>query len=190
MALAEAICGAGNGYSSVIGLIIGTGVGCGYVLDGHLVTGCNGLAGEIGHLPLPFREDTDGHAERCACGQTGCIESFISGNGLSRLHRNLTGEVADAASIAAMETSGNPAAMETMERYYELLAKALVAIAHTFDPDIIVMGGGVGSMPGLCCQAKSRWGKYVLGGEPQTGLATAQHGRQSGALGAALLWHG
>jgi fructokinase len=85
-ALAEAMEGAGKGHASVFGLILGTGVGGGFIFNGHVVAGANGLCGEIGHMPLPYAEESDGKRIVCGCGQIGCIETYISGPALARLY--------------------------------------------------------------------------------------------------------
>ncbi len=188
MALAEAISGAGRGYSSVLGIIIGTGVGAGFVLRGELLEGRNGLMGEIGHLPLPFYDaKTDGEAAMCACGQRGCIESMASGGALARLYSHAAGCEADAAKVAALAANGDKTALAVLDRYYEVLAKAMVAAAHSFDPDAIVLGGGVSQMPRLCEEISRRWGRYIIGGDVSTALLAARHKSNSGAIGAAML---
>jgi fructokinase len=130
-ALSEATDGAGAGYRTVFGLIMGTGVGGGLVIDGNLVQGANGLAGEVGHLPLPFREPADGPIVPCSCGQSGCIDKSASGPALLRLHLVLSGKALTASpQIADLARQGDAEALATLDRFYTAVAKAMVPILH------------------------------------------------------------
>lgn len=190
MALAEAVDGAGAGYDSVLGVILGTGVGSGFVHHGRLVDGCSGMAGEIGHLPLPFREAADGSLIPCACRQEGCVESLTSGGALARLYEFMTGKSADARAIGVMAEAGDPDALRVLDRYYEVVAKAMVIALHTFDPDVIVVSGGVSLLSGLYDEVPKRWGRYVSTPNILTKFLPARHGAMSGIRGAAWLWRG
>lgn len=187
-ALAEAVDGAGAGRDSVLGLILGTGVGSGFVHHGKLLDGPNGLSGEIGHLPLPFREAADGPVVACGCGQQGCIEQSISGGALARLYEAMTGAKADARSIGAQATAGDAAALRVLDRYFEVVAKAMVAALHSFDPEIIVVSGGLNALPKLYDEVPRRWGRYCYAPNPKSIFVAAKHGPTSGARGAAWLW--
>lgn len=189
MALAEAIDGAGQGYASVCGLILGTGAGGGFILDGQIVCGANGMAGEIGHIPLPFREESDGLPALCnSCRQVGCIDQTISGGGLTRLYTFLTGNTADSKTIGAMAKAGDKDALRVLDRYFETVAKATVVILHSFDPDVIVVSGGLNQLPGLYDEVPKRWGRYVVMPNAKTKFLPAIHGVMSGVRGAAWLW--
>ena len=187
-ALAEAIDGAGAGYNSVFGLILGTGVAGGLILNGKIVAGVNGLAGEIGHLPLPYYEPADGVPYPCGCGQKGCIEKLVSGGGLSRLYESMTKEKADAAQIATKAEQGDAKALHVLDRYYTVVAKAMVTIIHSFDPEIITVSGGVSALPGLYQEVPKRWGQYAIVKNPKTKFVPAKHGTMAGLRGAAWLW--
>ena len=187
-ALAEAVDGAGAGCDSVLGLILGTGVGSGFVCGGRLLDGPNGLTGEIGHLPLPFREAADGPVVACGCGQQGCIEKSISGGALARLYETMTGACADARMIGERALAGDAEALRVLDRYFEIVAKAMVAVLHSFDPEIIVVSGGLNALPALYDEVPKRWGRYCYASNPKTKFVPAKHGPTSGTRGAAWLW--
>ncbi|MDD5585687.1 MAG: ROK family protein [Alphaproteobacteria bacterium] len=188
MALAEAVDGAGAGFPSVLGLIIGTGVGAGFIYEGRVIDGPNGLAGEIGHLPLPHRGDEDVSFGACGCGQKDCIEQFISGRALARLYTTMTGKDADAKTISDRARAGDAEALRVLDRYFEVAAKAMVVVLHAFDPHVIVVSGGLYALPGFYEEVPKRWGKYALTAQPRTKLVPALHGPKSGMRGAAWLW--
>ncbi|NTU76508.1 MAG: ROK family protein [Alphaproteobacteria bacterium] len=188
MALAEAVDGAGKDFTTVLGLIVGTGVGAGIVHRQQILVGPNGLAGEIGHLPLPFREPEDGPFAPCSCRQQGCIDATISGPGLSRLYALMTGREASPKAIAEMAEKGDSDACRVLDRYFETVAKAMVVAIHSFDPDVIVVSGGLCALPGLYDEVPRRWGKYALAKKPKTKFVPAKHGPMSGVRGAAWLW--
>lgn len=186
-ALAEALEGPGKGHEAVFGLIIGTGIGGGFVFNGRLLTGANGMSGEIGHLPLPCYEESDGEYGRCSCGKTGCIEHFISGAGLSRLYRHQTGRQADAKQIGTLTRQEDPEALHVLDRYYTLVAKAMVVVLHSFDPGIITVSGGLNSLPGIYDEVPKRWGQYSFCKSPSTKFVPASFGAMAGLRGAAWL---
>ncbi|MDE1901057.1 MAG: ROK family protein [Alphaproteobacteria bacterium] len=186
-ALAEAIDGAGQGYDTVFGLILGTGVGGGFVVNGRMIAGANGTACEIGHVPLPYYEPSDGSLVPCGCGQKGCIEQLLNGAALARLHYELTDDSLTAKNIATMASKGNKDALATLDRYFTTLAKAMVAILHTFDPDIITVSGGLNALPAMYDEIPKRWGQYALAKNPKTKFVPAKHGAMAGLRGAAWL---
>lgn len=190
MVLAEAVDGAGKGYETVLGLIIGTGVGSGYIVKGQIVDGPHGLSGEIGHLPLPFREDSDGAPLLCSsCGQKGCIEKYIAGPALSRLYAFMTcGPEKEPAQIAAEASAGDAEALRVLDHYYEMVAKAMIVPIHALDPHVIVVSGGLNALPGLYEEVPKRWGKYcVVKTKLKTRFVQASYGPKAGLRGAALL---
>ena len=191
--LSEATDGAAVGSAVVFGIILGTGVGGGIVVDGRILPGANGLAGEWGHAPLPWREQADGPPVPCGCGKAGCLETVLCGAGLSRLHRHLSGEdgtgkVADPQEIAARALTGDPVAAATLTRHADALARALAPVLNLLDPDMVVVGGGLSALPGLCEAVTRRWGSWTLSAAPRTRMAVARHGGESGMRGAARLW--
>jgi len=192
LALSEATDGAGAGAEVVFAVILGTGVGGGVVVRGGLLGGPNGLAGEWGHNPLPWADDAErALAPRCYCGQSGCIESWLSGPGLARDHLAHTGEAATAEHIAAAAAAGSAACEATLQRYEARLARALAAVINLIDPDVIVLGGGLSNLKRLYRQVPAAWNAHVFGGrqEPvRTRLLQNVHGDSSGVRGAAWLW--
>ncbi|MGB9153354.1 MAG: ROK family protein [Alphaproteobacteria bacterium] len=186
-ALAEAMEGAGSECASVFGLILGTGVGGGFVLNGEIVAGVNGLCGEIGHLPLPYYEPEDGERTPCGCGQSGCIEKLIAGAALSRLYESMTTRTADAKQIGEQARAGDRDALRVLDRYYTVVAKAMVTILHSFDPEIITVSGGLNALPGLYVEVPKRWAQFALAKNAATQFAPAEFGSMSGLRGAAWL---
>lgn len=187
-ALSEATDGAGAGASVVFGVILGTGVGGGVVVRGRIVEGANRIAGEWGHNPLPWPAESERPGPACYCGRTGCIETFLSGPGLARDHAGATGSAGDAATIAGRAAEGEPAAVATLARYVNRLARALASVINVLDPDIIVLGGGLSQIDALCEGVPAQWGEYVFSDTVMTRLVPARHGATSGVRGAAWLW--
>ncbi|MGE3623843.1 MAG: ROK family protein [Bdellovibrionales bacterium] len=186
-ALSEAIDGAGQGHRLVFGLVMGTGVGGGMVIDGKLYQGTHGMAGEIGHVPLPFREASDGPVVACGCGQKGCLDKTISGPALARLYKVMTGKEADAAHVGELAQGGDAEARRVLDQFYTTVAKACTVIFHTFDPEVIVINGGLNDLPGIYDEVPRRWGQYCLAKSPRTKLLPAKFGSMSGLRGAAWL---
>jgi fructokinase len=187
-ALSEAIDGAARGARIVFGVILGTGVGGGIVVDGSIVTGGNAIAGEWGHSPLPWPEDDERPGPPCYCGKRGCIETFLSGPGLAAAHRAAAGEAAEPRTLAARAAAGNAAAERTLGRYEDRLARGLATVINLLDPEIIVLGGGLGQIGRLYRHVPSLWGKYVFSDAVATRLVPPKWGDSSGVRGAAWLW--
>ena len=187
-ALSEATDGAAAGLPVVFGVILGTGVGGGLVVSGRVVTGANAIAGEWGHNPLPWPEAGEWPGPPCYCGRTGCIETFLSGPGLARDFRDRTARETDAAGLAAEAQAGNADAMASMARYEHRLARGLASIINVFDPDAIVLGGGVSNIPRLYERVPRVWAEFVFSDTVVTRLVRAVHGDSSGVRGAAWLW--
>ena len=187
-ALSEAVDGAAAGAGVVFGIILGTGVGGGLVVGGRIVAGANAVAGEWGHTPLPWRREEDGPAEPCGCGRPGCIETLLSGGGLSRLHARHTGEALAPPEIARRAEAGDAQARATLERYADALARSLAVIVNILDPDAVVIGGGLSNVTGLAETAAVRLGHHALVAKLRTRIVRARHGAESGLRGAAWLW--
>ena len=194
MALSEATDGAGAGAAVVFAAILGTGTGAGIVVNGQLLSGANGLAGEWGHNPLPWGAAGEDMPHLCYCGQSQCIESFISGPGLARDHARRNSGTLDAITIAAQAAAGDARCAATLQRHARRLARALAAVINLLDPDVIVLGGGLSAMQHLYQQVPAQWAEWVLSAGPEepvrTRLLPAQHGDASGVRGAAWLWQG
>lgn len=165
-AVSEAADGAGAGARTVFGVILGTGVGGGLVVDGRVLTGANGIAGEWGHNPLPWPQPDETPGRECYCGRRGCIETWLSGPAYAR--------------DAGLD--------DALERYVDRLARGLATVINLFDPEVIVLGGGLSNIDALYQRVPSRWGRYVFSDSVRTELRRNRHGDSSGVLGAARLW--
>ena len=187
-ALSEARDGAGEGAPVVFGVILGTGTGGGVVVHGRVLGGPNAVAGEWGHNPLPWPRPGEWPGAACYCGRTGCVETFLSGPGVSRDHREATGEELDATTIAARAADGDAACEATLARYEERLARALATVVNLLDPDVIVLGGGLSNLTRLYSGVPERWGAWVFSDRVDTALRPPKHGDSSGVRGAAWLW--
>jgi fructokinase len=187
-ALSEAVDGAGAGARVVFGVILGTGTGGGIAVDGTVLTGPNAIAGEWGHNPMPWPEAGEWPGPPCYCGRTGCIELFLSGPGLAADHRRATGRDLAPEQIRERAAAGDAAAQAALARYEDRLARALAAVVNVLDPDVIVLGGGMSNLPGLCGAVTRRWSTFVFSDRVDTRLARARHGDASGVRGAAWLW--
>lgn len=184
-ALSEARDGAAAGARVVFGVILGTGVGGGIVVDGRLLDGPNGIAGEWGHNPLPLPGGDDLPLPACYCGRSGCIETYLSGPGLAADHLRRSGRRLDARAIA---TASDAASRESIARYCERLARALAGVINVLDPDVVVLGGGVSNIDALYEEVPRQWARYVFADTVATRLLRNRHGDSSGVRGAAFLW--
>jgi len=189
LALSESADGAAAGSAVAFAAILGTGVGGGLVVGGSLVGGCNGVAGEWGHNPLPWPRDDERPGPPCYCGRAGCIETFLSGPAFARAHASCHGDTLDPVSIAQSAAAGDPAASDSMRRYAGRLARALASVINLVDPDVIVLGGGVSNVSALYALVPRLWDAWVFADAAVcTQLVRAAHGDSSGVLGAARLW--
>jgi fructokinase len=186
-ALSEAIDGAAAAADVVFGATLGTGVGGGVVIGRRPHTGANAIAGEWGHNPLPDRAADDGPPQGCACGRTGCIETWLNGAALARDYRNLTGREVAAPGVARLAERGEPEGCMALARYQRRLAVALAGIINILDPDVIVLGGGLSSIATLYAEVPKLWAPLVVAPEPRTRLVPARFGPESGLRGAAWL---
>jgi fructokinase len=191
-ALSEASDGAGAGSRSIFGVILGTGVGGGLVFEGRLILGPNAIAGEWGHNPLPWPRVWPHGDERpgpaCYCGRQGCIETFLSGPGFARDHAAATGRTAAPEEIVAAAEAGDPAAAQSLDRYIDRLARGLASVINIFDPEVVVLGGGMSKVARLYEEVPRRWGAWVFSDRVDTKLRAPVHGDSSGVRGAAWLW--
>ena len=187
-ALSEAVDGGGRGAKVVFGVILGTGVGGGIVIDGRLLAGANAIGCEWGHnsLPWPRMDETPGR--RCYCGRLGCIETFLSGPGMAADHAGRGGEAPAAEEIVSRSLAGDRGCTATLERYEERLARALASVINIIDPDVIVFGGGLSNVKRWYETVPGLWGRYVFSDVIRTRLVPNVHGDSSGVRGAAWLW--
>jgi predicted NBD/HSP70 family sugar kinase len=187
-ALAEAIDGAARGAHTVFGVILGTGVGGGIVIDGKFLEGANSIAGEWGHNPLPWPEDDDRPGPACYCGRSGCIETFLSGPGFAREYGRLAGRTLEAPQIVSLAEAGDPVARACLNRFYDRLARSLAHVINILDPEVIVIGGGMSNIAHLYREVPGRWGNHVFSDAVATRLVPHGRGDSSGVRGAAWLW--
>ncbi len=192
LAISEAVDGAGQGARVVFAVILGTGVGAGIAIDGVDWLGCNAVAGEWGHNPLPWPRSSAAWRElpgpRCWCGLQGCIETWLSGPGFAADHAAHTGQQRSAKDLIAAMRAGDSAARASFIRYADRLARSLAQVINLLDPDVIVLGGGMSNVSELYDEVPRRWGAWVFSDTVRTRLLPAQHGDSSGVRGAAWLW--
>ncbi len=206
-ALSEATDGAAAGASVVFGVILGTGVGAGIVVNGHVLTGPNGIAGEWGHNPLPWPQPHELPGSQCYCGKRGCIETFLSGPGMAKLHQienPFVPELVEACTDSQPSTGsgrtelsaeqivqraeqGDAACERSLQIYENRLARSLAHVINILDPDVIVLGGGMSNIARLYANVPALWGEWVFSDRVDTRLVQHRHGDSSGVRGAAWL---
>lgn len=187
LALSEATDGAGAGAEVAFAAILGTGVGAGIVVNGKLLHGCNGIAGEWGHNRLPPRLGETRTERRCWCGRTDCVECWLSGPGLAADHAEHGGGRLTAEEVVAAMRAGDAAAAAAFERYAARLAQALAAVINVLDPQVIVLGGGLSQVEELYERVPGLWVPQVFSDQVRTTLRPARYGDSSGVRGAAWL---
>ncbi len=187
-ALSEARDGAAAGASVVFGVILGTGVGGGIVVQGQLLQGPNAIAGEWGHNPLPWPQASEWPGPACYCGRQGCIETYLSGPGLERDFQMSADCELTGPEILARAEGGDAIAEAAFQRYEDRLARALAHVINLLDPDAIVLGGGLSNCRRLYLNVQQLWGRYVFSDRVDTRLLAPKFGDSSGVRGAAWLW--
>lgn len=166
----------------VFGVIMGTGVGGGIVVDGKAIIGLQGIAGEWGHN---FLHESGGP---CYCGKSGCVENVISGPALEKYYFNETGNKRLLKDIVALaESKADPMAQKTMQRLIEYFGIALSVIVNILDPDVIVIGGGVGNIDLLYDRGRESVKKYIFNHTLDTPIVKPSLGDSAGVFGAAYL---
>ena len=187
MALSEANLGFGRGAARVLGLVLGTGVGSGFISDGIEDDGASGIVAELGHvaLPAPLMQRHRLPILRCGCGRTGCFETLVSGPGIGRIARHITGRDLTPPDIASLRAT-DPAAMQVCQIWCDLVGELLVAAILTLDPDVIVLGGGLSSIDGICADLTTAMAQTHFPGFALPRLGLAEGGDATGARGAAL----
>ena len=182
-ALSEALHGAGKDYDSVFGIIMGTGVGGGIVINKQIHTGAMGIAGEWGHNPLLD------HGPACYCGRQGCVETLISGPGISADYERLGGAPGSSpANIINYAECGNKLAINCIERFLTRFGRAVATVVNILDPHAIVLGGGVSNLNILYDRGRKAIEPHVFSDSFTTPILKNHHGDSSGVLGAAYLW--
>ncbi len=185
-ALSEAVDGAAAGARTVFGVILGTGCGGGIVIDGRILAGRHRIGGEWGHNPLPWPQPDELPGPTCWCGQSGCLETWISGTGLAA---DCDGPGArDATTLPARAAAGDAQAARALERHADRLARALAHVINIIDPDAIVLGGGLSNLEHLYERVPALLPRHVFSDVCTTPVRRNAHGDSSGVRGAAWLW--
>ncbi len=175
-ALSEATDGAAAECRTVFGVILGTGVGGGIVIDGQILVGANAIGGEWGHNPLPWPTGDERPGPDCYCGRSGCIETFLSGPAMAADHRHHFGEGLNPAEIVGAADRGDERCRATVARYVDRLARGLAMVINLIDPDAIVLGGGLSKIGLLYREVPRLWGRYVFSGRVDTRLLAPAYG--------------
>ncbi len=186
--LSEATDGAAAGENIVFGVILGTGVGGGLVINGKLINGPNAISGEWGHNPLPWPDEKElVEATVCYCGRRSCIETWLCGKGLSRIFQSLSEQDYSPSVIVDLAEEGDQSAIDALEYYERRLAKAMASVINIVDPDVIVLGGGLSNIKRLYTNVPALWKDTVFSDRVDTRLVAAKYGDVSGVRGAAWL---
>jgi fructokinase len=182
-ALSEALDGAAQGAPVVFGVILGTGVGGGIVVNGQLIEGLQHIAGEWGHNVL------DAEGPPCYCGKRGCVETLLSGPGLTRDYLANGGEPGSGThAIVERAAAGDAVAEAAMQRYLDRFGRALSVVINILDPHAVVLGGGMSNIERLYTEGRDRVARYLFNDELRTPILRHRHGDSSGVRGAAQLW--
>ena len=188
LALSEAIDGAGKDFNSVFAVILGTGVGAGYVINKQLVVGPNKLTGEWGQNPIPGPMDDYEVSIKRHCGRIGAIEVFLSGPGLENWYEFKTKQKKSSREVVDIFRNGDKEAKEIMEKYFERTARAFSTFINILDPDVIVCGGGMSEIKEIYESIPKKIVPYLASDIFLTPIVKAKHGASSGVRGAAHLW--
>ena len=188
LALSEAIDGAGKDFNSVFAVILGTGVGAGYVINKQLVVGPNKLTGEWGQNPIPGPMDDYEVSIKRHCGRIGAIEVFLSGPGLENWYEFKTKQKKSSREVVDIFRNGDKEAKEIMEKYFERTARAFSTFINILDPDVIVCGGGMSEINEIYESIPKKIVPYLASDIFLTPIVQAKHGASSGVRGAAHLW--
>ncbi|AWB20118.1 transcriptional regulator [Methylobacterium currus] len=189
LAVSEAVDGAGEGAALVWAVILGTGVGSGIALAGRALSGRQRIAGEWGHNPLPAPRDDERPGPACYCGRTGCLETWLSGPGLAADHARRTDRAMSGEAIVAAMRAGDAAARATFAAWLDRLGRGIAGVVNLLDPDVIVLGGGLSTIPETYDALPERVAPHVFGGGFGTPIRRSRHGDASGVRGAAWLWN-
>lgn len=189
-ALAEAKSGAGKGYSCVFGVILGTGVGAGIVIDGRILNGRLGIAGEWGHNSLVIRDDSEtvSSPPECYCGRYGCVETWLSGPALANAYARNGGDKVSAKEVAKRFEADEALAKKTMAQYMHRFGHALAYVVNIVDPDVIVLGGGLSNVATISSNGQAAIKPHVFSDFFDTPVVPADGGDSAGVTGAAWLW--
>ena len=186
-ALSEAYDGAGSKHEIVFGVIIGTGVGGGLVINKKIINGFNNITGEWGHNQMPVGSNDKWNRHDCYCGKKGCIETFLSGPGFSKHYYDLFNDKLDAKIIQENANNGDEKALKFIFQYLDYLARGLAQVINIIDPGAIVLGGGVSNMKQIYGNINAKLKKYVFSDTVNTEVVKNKFGDSSGVRGAADL---
>ena len=186
-ALSEAFDGSGSKHEIVFGVIIGTGVGGGLVINKKVINGFNNITGEWGHNQMPIGSNDKWNRHDCYCGKKGCIETFLSGPGFSKHYFDMYKDKLDAKIIQENANNGDEKALEFIFQYLDYLARGLAQVINIIDPGAIVLGGGVSNMKQIYGNINSKLKKYVFSDTVNTEIVKNKFGDSSGVRGAADL---
>ncbi|CAP55807.1 ROK family protein [Gluconacetobacter diazotrophicus] len=187
-ALSEAVDGAGAGFGVVLGVIIGTGMGAGIIVNGKLLIGAHHIAGEWGHVPLPWPRIEEMPLPKCFCGNEGCLERYLSGSALAQDWKGPGNR--STAGIESAAEDGDQTAIGALDRYMDRMARACAMAINFLDPDVIVLGGGVSNLQSIYDRVPLLMPRYVITPRCNTPIVRNRHGDSSGVRGAAWLWSG
>ena len=188
LALSEAADGAGAGKAVVFAVIVGTGCGGGVAVDGRLVEGAGGVAGEWGHTSLPWPSAEEAPGPACWCGLSGCLETWVSGTGLQRDHLERTGRALSAEAIVAAAREGQTEARRTLDLHIDRLGRAIAMVVNLIDPDVFVLGGGLSNVEELYPALPPIVQRHAFTDAWNGVILPARWGDSSGVRGAARLW--
>jgi len=161
---------------------MGTGVGGGVVVEGKVINGLQGIGGEWGHN---FLDESGGP---CYCGKSGCVENVLSGPNLEKYYESLTGNRKKMKDIYALAANGaDEAAIKTMKRLTHFFGRALSVVVNILDPDVIVIGGGVGNIDLIYTEGVESLRKHVFNNRLDTPVVKPKLGDSAGVFGAAYL---
>ena len=188
LAISEAYDGVGLNATSVFGVILGTGCGGGLVINDAAISGRHCIAGEWGHNPLPWAQGAELPGPLCWCGRYGCLETWLSGPALSNDHLAWTGDRLSAEEIGFNASREDVGALATLDRHLDRCGRGLATVINIFDPEVVVMGGGLSSLTGLVDRLPEAIASYVFADVADIRVKAARHGPESGVRGAARLW--
>jgi len=186
--VSEATDGAGRDANIVFGVIIGTGTGAGICINKQTLIGCNAISGEWGHNPLPWPQANESLGRECYCGKRGCIETWLSGPGFTAAYQETGGQAQNPQDILEQARQGDVLAEVALQSYEDRLARSLATVINLLDPDVIILGGGMGNINRLYENVARQWQQYVFSDRVDTPLLAPMHGDSSGVRGAAWLW--
>ena len=191
--LSESIDGAGQNYKGVFGIIIGTGLGSGLSYNKQIIEGINQVAGDWGHQPLPYATTEEINADiNCLvpnCKKILCAEQFISGPGFEKNFNKKHSTKYTSIEIAQLDLNGDKKAALELTLYEDRLSRLIAIMIGIFDPDVIILGGGMSNIERLYKNIPKIIPKYTFSDKVRNKILKNKHGDSSGVRGAAWLWN-